>query len=57
LRSGRVGKFHSADSAALLPPTGVAPRVEIPINIATRRALAGSKITRGLDESEFTNTP
>jgi len=54
---GRVGKFHSADLAALFPPVGVASRVDIAENIAVRRALTRSKITRDLDESNFTNTP
>jgi len=54
---GRVGKFHSADSAALFPPVGVASRVDIAENIAARRALTDSKITRNRDESDFTNTP
>jgi len=42
---------------ALFPPAGVASRVDIAENIAARRALTGSKIARGLDESDFTNTP
>jgi len=56
-RLGRVGKFHSADFAGLFPPVGVASRVDIAENIATRRALTDGKITRNLDESDFTNTP
>jgi len=40
-----------------LSPAGLALRVGISVNIATRHALTGHKITRRLDEGDSTNPP